>query len=214
MSTTKDISKLHIITDDLSVIEQACTAGANWIQLRIKDKLVEEIETTALSAWKICNSYDTTFILNDHVELAKRVKAHGVHLGKKDMLPSKAREILGPDFIIGGTANTLDDMLWCTSEGCDYIGLGPYRFTETKKELAPVLGDCHMIDLIEAYSLKTQNPLPVIAIGGIRQEDIKTIIDMGYQGVAVSSAIAQADNIEQATIEFNKQLNYGTVSYC
>jgi len=201
----KDIDKLHVITDNLTVIENACSAGCNWIQLRIKDKPIEEIETAALSTWEICNSYGATFILNDHVELTQKVKADGVHLGKTDMHPAKARKLLGNDIIIGGTANTLED-IEAIQEHVDYIGLGPFRFTETKENLSPVLG-------LEAYHT-IKSTKPIIAIGGIKKEDVNSLLKTGIHGVAVSSAIAKADDVQLATQEFLKKLNYGTVSYC
>jgi len=175
---------------------------------------MEQIETTAIAALNICNNHGATFIINDHVELAKKINAHGVHLGKKDMLPSKARKILGQDFIIGGTANTLDDMLWCTQEGCDYIGVGPYRFTTTKEQLAPIIGDCNMIDLMEAYNIKVQNPLPLIAVGGITSKDVADLLKTGCHGVAVSGAITQVSDPRTATKELITELNHEAVTYC
>ena len=89
---------------------------------------------------KICRKYNATLILNDHVHLVKEIGANGVHLGKSDMSPVKARELLGSNYIIGGTANNMEDIRQLHKSGVDYIGLGPFRFTRTKKNLAPILG--------------------------------------------------------------------------
>ncbi len=208
MKMQKFIAKLHFITQDIAGFshieqaEQACVAGVRWIQFRMKGAEEREFEETARAVKSICKKYNSVFIINDNVELAMKVEADGVHLGKMDMLPSKARLILGPSAIIGGTANTLSDLLWGTEEGCDYLGVGPYRFTNTKNNLSPILESCGMIDLIEAYSTKADNPIPIIAIGGIKSDDVSELVQSGYHGVAVSSAIAKADDPAHAAKEF------------
>ena len=201
----KEIAKLHIITDSLEVIEQTCYAGAEWIQLRMKSHSQKESEEKAFSAWEICESYGAKLIVNDNVELAKKVKAHGVHLGKNDMHLAEAREYLGDEFVIGGTANTQNDVNEIESV-VDYIGLGPFRFTETKRNLSPVLG-------LEGYT-KVFSKKPIIAIGGIKETDIEKLMQTGICGVAVSSAIAQSKDSKEATQNFLNKLNHATVSYC
>ena len=114
----------------------------------------------------------TTFILNDRVELAALIGADGVHLGKNDMSPMEARSILGPQAIIGGTANTFDDILRLIDESVDYIGLGPFRFTSTKKNLSPVLGIegyAHIFQLCKEHNIN----IPIVAIGGLDKSDFK-----------------------------------------
>lgn len=210
----KSIADLHFITQDISGFSHAeqaelvCSAGVKWVQLRMKDTEDPSAdgEETAWVVKKICKKYGAVLIINDNVSVAQKIQADGVHLGKKDMLPSKARLLLGPAAIIGGTANTLRDMLWCTEEGCDYIGVGPYRYTDTKKELSPIVGSCGMIDISEAYSIKAANPVPIIAIGGIKVEDISELLQSGYHGVAVSSAIAKAPNPSRSAQKFLDQL--------
>ena len=114
--------------------------GCKWVQLRMKDASAEQIEAVAAAVAPLCRESGARFILDDHVELVERTGADGVHLGKNDMPVDKARTILGPGKIIGGTANTLEDVLRLHRQGADYIGCGPFRFTTTKKNLAPVLG--------------------------------------------------------------------------
>jgi thiamine-phosphate pyrophosphorylase len=192
------ISKLHYISQQLEgkshsqLIEEACAAGANWVQLRMKGKSYEEALNIAHEAKEICQKYKAVFIINDHVAIAKEVKADGVHLGKLDMSPAIAREILGVDYIIGGTSNTMEDIRILKEAKVDYIGLGPLRFTSTKENLSPILG-------LEGYQklLKQCNEenisIPVIAIGGITMGDIPELLKAGLHGVAISSLINKAD---------------------
>ncbi len=193
------ISKLHYISQELEgkshemLIEEACEAGANWIQLRVKNKTPEEVLAIALNVREICTRYKATFILNDHVSIAKVVKADGVHLGKTDMSPIIARKLLGADFIIGGTANTIEDIRALHLLNVDYIGLGPFRYTATKENLSPVLGLDGITKLILMCKQEVIK-IPVIAIGGIVEEDLPQLLSTGVYGVAISSAINKSVN--------------------
>ena len=183
-------------TDSYSYYDSACMAlegGCRWIQLRMKDAPVSEVEQEALRLQHLCRDYGATFIIDDHVELVKKIHADGVHLGKKDMPVAEARKMLGKDFIIGGTANTFEDVKMHYEAGADYIGCGPFRFTTTKKNLSPILG-------LEGYrSIVSQMKeagihLPIVAIGGITFEDIPSIMATGVTGIALSGTILRADN--------------------
>lgn len=190
------ISKLQYITqgntpeEHLENIQRACGAGAEWIQLRLKNVDPKTVLETAKKAREITSHFQTRLIINDYYKVAKEVNADGVHLGKTDVCPLKAREYLGKWFTVGGTANTLDDCKVLLEKKVDYIGLGPYRFTETKKNLSPVLGAVGYQVLLE--ELKTTTP--IIAIGGITLEDVSELINTGVYGVAVSGAITQNFN--------------------
>ena len=124
----------------LDAARMALEGGCRWVQLRMKDTPVETIEPVALEVQALCRQYGATFIIDDHVELARKLHADGVHLGKKDMPIADARRILGAEYIIGGTANTFEDVLQHYKAGADYIGCGPFRYTTTKKNLSPILG--------------------------------------------------------------------------
>ena len=192
-------SKLQFIThftDRYSYLDSAMMAlegGCRWIQLRMKDADEAEIERTARQILPECRRRGAVFIIDDHVELVKRVGADGVHLGKNDMPVDEARRILGDEFIIGGTANTFEDIQRLAAQGADYIGCGPFRFTTTKKNLAPMLG-------IEGYEnivslMKTHGiNLPIVAIGGITYDDIPRIMSTGVTGIAISGSVLRADN--------------------
>jgi len=140
---------------------------------------------------------NVTFILNDYVSIVKDLNLDGVHLGKSDLSPIKARAILGNNKIIGGTANDIIDIRKLMDAKVNYIGLGPFQFTDTKKNLSPTLG-------IEGYKtiinqLKEDSIPPIYAIGGIKQTDISTLLDTGINGIAVSGLIANAKNVIQAS---------------
>ena len=111
----------------LDAARMALEGGCRWVQLRMKDTPVETIEPVALEVQALCRQYGATFIIDDHVELARKLHADGVHLGKKDMPIADARRILGAEYIIGGTANTFEDVLQHYKAGADYIGWGPLR---------------------------------------------------------------------------------------
>ena len=121
-------------------IKGVIAGGCRWVQIRMKEASDEEIEKVVAEVKPLCLETETFLLLDDRVELAKRLDVGGVHLGKEDMLPSKARMLLGPAAVIGVTANTLDDIKAVRSLDIDYIGMGPYASTQTKKNLAPILG--------------------------------------------------------------------------
>lgn len=202
-------SKLQFIshfTDTLTYIDGiqlALEGGCRWIQLRMKDATDEEVLPIALQAQEMCKKYDATFVIDDRVEMVKQIKADGVHLGKNDMPIAEARQILGDDFIIGGTANTFEDVMAHVEAGANYIGCGPFRFTTTKQRLSPILGldgYRHIVDEMK----KNHISLPIVAIGGITLVDIPAIMQTGVTGIALSGSILKADNPIEET---NKILN-------
>lgn len=187
------IGKLQYISqgetprEHLENIQSACASGALWVQLRLKNLDVKIILETSKKARVITHHFRAILIINDHYKIAKEVEADGVHLGKKDFCPLEVRAYLGPAFIIGGTANTLEDCKNLLAKKVDYIGLGPYQFTKTKKQLSPVLGIAGYKSLLGALNTKT----PIIAIGGIGLEVVGEILKTGIYGVALSGAITK-----------------------
>ena len=193
-------SKLQFIThytEKYSYIDSARIAlegGCRWIQLRMKDADASTLEETALIVQKMCKDYGATFIIDDHVLLTKKIKADGVHLGKNDMPIAEARRLLGDSFIIGGTVNSLDDVrATLQSATPDYFGCGPFRFTSTKKNLAPILGHEGYRNIIREMK-EGGIRIPLVAIGGIRKEDIPELMADGVHGIALSSSILRAEN--------------------
>ena len=190
----------------LDGIRLALEGGCRWVQLRMKDASAEEILACAEQAAPLCRSYDAVFLLDDHVELVERCGADGVHLGKHDLPVDEARAILGPERIIGGTANTLEDVLRLHRQGADYIGCGPFRFTTTKKQLSPVLG-------LEGYRSIVSGmrehgvDIPIVGIGGITPEDIDALMETGLDGIALSGTILGAEDPVAQTELIIKELN-------
>ena len=191
-------------TERYSYVDSARIAlegGCRWIQLRMKDADESLMEETAIIVQKMCRDYDATFIIDDNVHLVKKIKADGVHLGKNDMPIAEAREILGDEFIIGGTVNTFEDIIRqrTTDNGQqtlgipDYFGCGPFRFTSTKKNLAPILGLDGYENIISNMKRNNIN-IPLVAIGGITKDDISDILKTGVDGIALSGSVLKAEN--------------------
>lgn len=173
--------------------KMALEGGCKWIQLRMKDATDDEVRSVAAEIQPLCKQNEAIFLLDDRVELARELHADGVHLGKNDMPVDEARRVLGEEFIIGGTANTFEDIERLASQGADYIGCGPFRFTTTKKNLAPVLGLEGYRDIIEKMH-RAGIDIPVVAIGGITASDIDDILATGVKGIAVSGSVLTAEN--------------------
>jgi len=181
--------------------------GCQWIQIRMKDASDDEIRSVYAEIKSKCAEKEAFIVINDRVELAKELEASGVHLGKTDMLPSKARLMLGPSAIIGVTANTTDDVIAVRSLDIDYIGIGPYTMTHTKKNLSPVLG-CDGIKSVCSAMKDQQIDIARVAVGGIKLDDVKSLMKTGINGIAVSGAIACAGNIPAMTEKFIRELNH------
>ncbi len=183
----------------------ALEGGCRWVQLRMKEATEAEFMAAAAEIGRLCKEHGATFVLDDHVEWVEKTGADGVHLGKNDMPIDEARKILGSDKIIGGTANTFEDVERLYRQGADYIGCGPFRFTTTKKNLSPVLGlegYQHIVDQMKSHGIN----LPIVAIGGILESDIKSILATGVSGIAVSGGILNAENPAEEMQRFLKHL--------
>ena len=192
--------KLQFIThftERYSYVDSARIAlegGCRWIQLRMKDAEEAVMAETAIAVQRMCREYGATFIIDDNVTLAKRIGADGVHLGKHDMPISVARDILGERHIIGGTVNTFEDVLHHLNGATpDYFGCGPFRETSTKRNLSPTLGLYGYKDIIRQMRSHGID-IPIVAIGGIRREDIPALMECGVSGIALSSSILTADD--------------------
>lgn len=193
----KKISKLHYITTGPELAEKACRGGIGWIQLRLKEIPYDDYRAVAREVQVVCREYDCTFIINDNVELALELRADGVHIGKEDMPPAAARALLHEDYIIGATANTLEDILQLSGQPIDYIGLGPYRFTATKKKLSPLLGAEGYAAIFRQLEARGLRVPPVVGIGGITEDDMAVLGVTGLHGVAVSGSISAAAGVPE-----------------
>lgn len=189
----------------------ALEGGCTWVQLRMKHDLNG---AAACSLVRLCrDSYpEAVACIDDSVEIALESGAHAVHLGKNDLPVRQAWEMVCRrqqtrlPFFIGATANTFEDIRQAVAAGASYIGLGPYRFTETKKKLSPVLGIDGYRKIVEQCQ-KANLQIPIFAIGGILLDDVGPLMETGIAGIAVSGAIIQAPDPVAATREFLNQIN-------
>lgn len=186
-------------------VEAVCRGGCRWVQLRAKDASREEFIRIGHAVKEICRRYGALFLINDRVDIAMELDADGVHLGKEDMNPLEARKLLGYSKIIGGTCNTFDDVVERYRQQVDYIGLGPFRFTSTKKRLSPILGLEGYRQIAEKCR-ETGIRLPIHAIGGIREDDIQPILATGITGIALSSLLKNNDDIAGQTRRIAEKL--------
>lgn len=185
-------------------IESVLQAGVKLVQLRLKNISDELYTDYAAKAKQLCNKYDAVLIINDNVNVAKLSNADALHLGLDDMNVMEAKQIV-PAKLIGGTANTFEHIKQRCAEKVDYIGLGPYRFTSTKEKLSPILGIEGYQNIVEQMKKENLNT-PIYAIGGIELQDIKSIINTGVYGIAVSGLLTNAEDKEHLVKEINNIL--------
>lgn len=198
------ISQGKDVSSQLYNIQAALDAGCKWIQLRYKQADELSLFSLAVAVKKLCDGYNAILIINDFVSIAREVDADGVHVGLSDTPVAAARGKLPPGKIIGGTANTLADVIQRIGEQCDYIGLGPYRFTATKEKLSPILGLEGYREIMKALAVQKAS-IPVYAIGGIPYEDVPAILSTGVHGIAVSGMIANATD-KHAVVSYMSSL--------
>uniref|UniRef100_A0AB33IW78 Thiamine-phosphate synthase n=1 Tax=Prevotella sp. GTC17253 TaxID=3236793 RepID=A0AB33IW78_9BACT len=189
--------------DYIEGTELALRGGCRWVQLRMKNATDDEFLSVGRRMAQLCRDYHATFLLDDRVHLVNELGADGVHVGKNDMPADEARAILGNDKIIGGTANTFADIRKLAAQGVNYIGCGPYRYTTTKQNLAPLLGLKGYETLLTAMK-EVRIQIPLIAIGGILRDDIPDLLKTGVSGIAISGAVLNAANPEK---EMEKLIN-------
>ncbi|WP_421939339.1 thiamine phosphate synthase [Pedobacter sp.] len=206
------IDRIHYISqgitpdDHLKSIERILLAGAKWIQLRLKNTDEHTLLEVAENAVELCNRYDAKLIINDYPSIALKVGAHGVHLGLEDMSVKEARAILGADRIVGGTANTIEQVIQRIDEKVDYVGVGPFRFTTTKEKLSPILGAEGFREIVKRLSAANLS-IPIIAIGGIEIADVAHIMETGVYGVAVSGALTNQPDLSLTYQQIQKEIN-------
>ena len=174
------------------VVEDVLKSGATFLQLREKIQGHEEIVEMTKKLQALCKKYKVPFVVNDDIMAAKEMDADGVHIGQSDMEYTKAREILGPDKIIGVSAGNLQEAKEAERVGADYIGVGAVFHTDTKKDATSLTMD-QLKEICEAVSI------PVVAIGGISVDNALELKGTGIDGICVISAIFGSENPSEAT---------------
>ncbi len=178
-------------------VEKAIIGGATFIQLREKNLNFGDFLNEAIEIRKICNKYKIPFVIDDNVEIAIKSGADGVHLGQNDMSIPQARRILGNNKIIGATARTAEQAIKAEQEGADYIGSGAVFATSTKSDTVPLSYE-NLCKICSSVSI------PVVAIGGINIENVKSLKDGGISGVAVVSGIFKSDDVRKSAFNLKK----------
>lgn len=174
--------------------EKALKGGATMLQLREKNLCRADFLSEAETLKALCRRYGVPFLVNDDVEIAAAVGADGVHVGQSDMEAGRVRALLGPDRILGVSAQTVEEALLAQERGADYLGVGAVFPTDTKKDAGAVSYET-LQSICRAVSI------PVVAIGGITKENVSRLAGSGIDGVAVVSAIFAAPDIERAAAE-------------
>lgn len=172
-------------------VQEAIAGGVTCVQLREKNVTDEERERIALEVQKVCKDHKIPFLIDDDVDLVRKIDADGVHVGQSDMEAENVRKILGPHKIIGVTAKTVEQAKKAEAMGADYLGVGAAFPTGTKK-------DTYVIEHKVYKAISEAVKIPIIAIGGITQENVTELNGSGIAGVAVVSAIFAADDIADA----------------
>ncbi len=172
-------------------VEKAIKGGVTFVQLREKNLDEERFLSEALDIQKLCRKYNIPFIINDNVEIARKINADGVHVGQSDMKAVNVRSILGEDKMLGVSVQTVGQALLAEKEGADYLGVGAVFPTGSKADAEDVSFDT-LKEICSAVSL------PVVAIGGIGAGNVSRLKNSGISGIAVISAIFAADDIEAA----------------
>jgi thiamine-phosphate pyrophosphorylase len=195
--------RLYLVTDrevlkerDLCLsVEQAIQGGVTLVQLREKDVSSLEFYKIALEVKNITDKYNVPLIINDRLDIAMAVDAAGVHLGQSDLTCETARKILGDEKIVGVSATTLDEALAAEKDGADYIGVGAMYSTQTKT-------DACLVTIETLTKIKKYSTIPVVAIGGINENNFIPLKDTGIDGLAIVSAILGKENIKEAAHRF------------
>ena len=207
MKLDRNHLKLYAITDRSWLngdtlahqVELAILGGVTMIQLREKYLQGEELEILARQVQEVCRKYQIPFIINDNVDLAKKIDADGVHVGQSDMAVEQAREILGPDKIIGATAKTVEQAKIAEEQGADYLGSGAVFGSTTKMDAIPMSRE-----LLQQICESVQ--IPVVAIGGITLENVEELRGCRIAGVAVVSGIFAQKDITAAARSISEKI--------
>lgn len=195
-----DAMTLYAVTDRtwvedttlMNQVKEALEGGITFLQLREKHLSKEEFIKEAREMKELSKEYKVPFVINDNIEVALAVDADGVHIGQDDMSVEEARKLLGEDKIIGVSAHNVEEAIKAQKGGADYLGVGAVCATSTKK-------DANVVSKEEIKKICHTVEIPVVAIGGIKKENIKTLERTDVDGVAVVSAIFAAKDIKKDT---------------
>lgn len=204
-SKMRALLRLYAVTDRswvgiqtlLEQIESSLLGGTTLVQLREKDLSDDKFIQEAKSVKRLCERFGVPLLINDNVNVALRSGADGVHLGQDDLPLQEARKMLGPNKIIGISTHTVEEAMEAERGGADYVGVGSVFATQTKLD-ANVLSIDYIREICQAVNI------PVVAIGGIKEENMDVLRNTGVAGIAVVSAIFGQPDIEMATLRLKE----------
>ena len=207
MRLSKEVLRFYIVTDRRWLnghrledqVEAAVRNGATFVQLRAKDMDHEAFVDEAKRIKAITDRYGVPLIINDEVEVAVAADADGVHLGQGDMSIAQARTRLGNSKIVGASAQTVEQAVWAEEQGADYLGVGAMFLTATKM-------DAKCVGIHQLARISESVHIPVVAIGGINENNLHRLKDTGVAGVAVVSAVFAADNLPLAARRLKERM--------
>jgi len=208
MFMNREALRLYLVTNRyqdslenfLEKVETACRSGVTIVQLREKNLTTNQYYQLAKEVKEITDAYQVPLIIDDRLDVCLAVDAAGLHIGDDELPVSVARQVLGPDKILGVTAKTVERALEAEESGADYLGTGAI-FPTTTKENAPIT----LISTLKTICQRVA--IPVVAIGGLTSENIDQLIDTGIAGVAVVRDLMQAEDIEAKTKAFLTKLD-------
>ncbi len=178
----------------LDVAQAALDGGCRFLQLRDKGLSSRALLELGRQIRQLCREYQAVFVVNDRLDIALAAEADGVHLGQDDLPIAEARRLLGPEAIIGASANTVEAARRAEAEGASYLGVGPVYATASKEDAGTAIG------LSPIANIKASVGLPALAIGGINRDNVSAVIGAGADGVAVISAVSEAEDMVKATV--------------
>lgn len=180
------------------VVKESLEGGVTFLQLREKKLDEETFLKEAVELQEMCRAYGIPFVINDNVDIAMKMNANGVHVGQSDMEAGAVREKLGPDKILGVSAQTVEQALLAQERGADYLGVGAVFPTGSKD-------DADDVSLETLKEICAAVDIPVVAIGGITKENIDKLSGTGITGVAVISAIYAQKDIKEAARDLKEK---------
>ncbi|MDY3758273.1 MAG: thiamine phosphate synthase [Treponema sp.] len=204
----KDALSLYGITDRywlngrplIHDVQLALEGGVTMIQLREKNLDEESFYREAIEIKELCKKFHVPFIINDNVELAKKVDADGIHVGQNDMAAQDVRAIIGPDKILGVSTQTVEEALLAQKMGADYLGVGAVFPTGSKD-------DCWVLSHDLCREICSAVTIPVVAIGGINLGNISKLSGLGFSGISLISAIFGQNDIKSATMKLKEEVS-------
>lgn len=204
----KDALSLYGITDRywlngrplIHDVQLALEGGVTMIQLREKNLDEESFYREAIEIKELCKKFHVPFIINDNVELAKKVDADGIHVGQNDMAAQDVRAIIGPDKILGVSTQTVEEALLAQKMGADYLGVGAVFPTGSKD-------DCWVLSHDLCREICSAVTIPVVAIGGINLENISKLSGLGFSGISLISAIFGQNDIKSAAMKLKEEVS-------